>query len=59
MNWTAITHLTATVTAGVGVFLFEGPRTVALLAIAAVLFVVGIVLARRGDDTTPRPDAAE
>jgi len=50
VNWTAVLHATATVVAGVGVFLFEQPITVGLLVVAAALFVAGIVLARRDGD---------
>jgi len=51
VNWTAVLHGTATVVAGVGVFAFEQPVTIGLLVIAAVLFVGGIIVARRDDNT--------
>lgn len=51
VNWTAVLHGTATVVAGVGVFAFEQPVTIGLLVVAAVLFVGGIVVARRDDKT--------
>lgn len=57
MNWTAVLHATATVVAGVGVFAFDQPVTVGLLVVAALLFVAGIVVARRDNGTADRPDS--
>ena len=57
MNWTAVLHAAATVVAGIGIFAFDRPGTVGLLGVAAVLFVAGIVVARRDDGTADRPDA--
>ncbi len=55
MNWTAVLHAAATVVAGIGIFAFDQPGTVGMLVVAAVLFVAGIIVARRDDGTADRP----
>jgi len=59
MNETAVLHVAATALAGAGILLFDPPVTVGLLVVAGVLFVGGIVLARRDDGSEPEPDAPE
>jgi hypothetical protein len=49
MNPTAILHALAAVLVGAGVFLSGRLLTVGLLGVGAVLFVAGIVIARRDD----------
>lgn len=50
MNTTAVLHASAAVLVGAGIFLPGRPVTVGLIAIGVVLFVAGIVVARRDDD---------
>lgn len=51
MNQTAILHIAATGMVGAGVVVSDALLTVGLLLVGVVLFVAGIVLARRdGDD---------
>jgi len=50
VNWTAVCHLFATIIVGAGVFVSDQSLTVGLLVAGAALFVVGIVIARRGDN---------
>lgn len=59
MNWTAVLHAVATALAGAGIFLFDPPVTIGLLVVAAVLFVGGIVIARRDDESDAGRDAPE
>lgn len=59
MNETAVLHVVATALAGAGILLFDPPVTVGLLVVAGVLFVGGIVLARRDDGAEPGPDTPE
>jgi hypothetical protein len=54
VNWTAVLHAAATVVAGIGIFAFDQPGTIGLLVVAAVLFVAGIVVARRDEGTADR-----
>lgn len=56
MNTTAVLHSVAALLVGAGVFLSGQIVTISLLALGAVLFVAGIVVARRGDSEAP--DAA-
>ncbi len=49
MNPTAILHAGAAALVGVGIFLSGRLLTIGLLGSGAVLFVAGIVVARRGD----------
>ncbi|WP_299267403.1 hypothetical protein [Halorientalis sp.] len=53
MNQTAILHMTAAVLAGGGFFLSDRLLTIGLFGLAGVLFIAGIVIARRGDDRDP------
>lgn len=50
MNQTAVLHAAAAVMAGAGFLVSEQLLQFGLLGVAAVLFVAGIVVARRGDD---------
>jgi len=59
MNWTAVLHVAATAIAGAGILLFDSLVTIGLLVIAGVLFVGGIVIARRDDGSDPRADTPE
>ena len=59
MNWTAVLHVAATAIAGTGILLFDPPVTIGLLVVAGVLFIGGIVIARRDDGSEPRPDTPE
>ena len=59
MNWTAVLHVAATAIAGTGILLFEPPVTIGLLVVAGVLFVGGIVIARRDDGSEPHSDTPE
>ena len=59
MNSTAVLHVAATAIAGAGILLFDPPVTIGLLVVAAVLFVAGIVIARRDDGSEPRSDISE
>lgn len=59
MNWTAVLHIAATALAGAGIFLFDPPTTIGLLVVAAVLFVGGIIIARRDDGSDAGRDAPE
>jgi hypothetical protein len=59
MNWTAVLHVAATAIAGAGILLFESPVTIGLLVVAGVLFIGGIVIARRDDGSEPRSDTPE
>jgi hypothetical protein len=52
-------HAAATVVAGIGIFAFDQPGTIGLLVVAAVLFVAGIVVARRDDGTANRPGSED
>jgi len=52
VNPTAVLHATAAVLVGAGLLLSGRTLTIGLLAVAAVLFVAGIVLARRDDGLT-------
>ncbi|MDR9380670.1 MAG: hypothetical protein RI560_03225 [Natronomonas sp.] len=56
MNQTAILHITAALLAGGSFFLDGNVLTIGLLALAGVLFVAGIVIARRGDDSEASDD---
>lgn len=53
MKTTAILHATATGFVGGGIFLSEGSLSIGLLAVGMVLFVAGIVAARRGESGPP------
>ena len=53
MNQTAVLHATAAVMAGAGFLVSEQLYQFGLFGLAVVLFVAGIVIARRGDDTDP------
>jgi hypothetical protein len=57
VNWTAVLHAVASVVAGIGIFAFDQPVTTGLLVVAAVLFVAGIVVARRDDGTADGPES--
>lgn len=59
MNETAVLHVAATAIAGVGILLFDPPVTIGLLVVAGVLFVGGIVLARRDDGSESGADTPE
>lgn len=52
MNTTAILHMTAAVLVGGGLFLSGRVLTIALVGLGVVLFVAGIVVARRDDSET-------
>jgi hypothetical protein len=56
VNQTAILHITAALLAGGSFFLDGNVLTIGLLALAGVLFVAGIVIARRGDDSEASDD---
>lgn len=56
MNRTAILHIAATVAVGAGIVASSQPMTAGLLAVGGILFVAGIVLARRKDSTVGKPD---
>jgi hypothetical protein len=45
--------MTAAVLAGGGFFLSDRLLTIGLFGLAGVLFIAGIVIARRGDDRDP------
>lgn len=54
MNQTAVLHATAAVTVGAGFLAPEQLLQLGLFGLGAVLFVAGIVVARRGgDDADP------
>lgn len=53
MNTTAILHATGTAFVGVGVLLLDGSLSIGFLVLGALLFVAGIVAARRGDSGPP------
>ncbi|WP_193767709.1 hypothetical protein [Halorientalis pallida] len=52
MNQTAILHATAALVAGGGFLVSGRLLKLGLFGLAGVLFVTGIVVARRGDDGT-------
>ncbi|MES3160540.1 MAG: hypothetical protein PPP55_03105 [Halorubrum sp.] len=58
MNKTAVLHIVATGMVGAGVVISDTLVTVGLLAVGGVLFVAGVVLARR-DGGGPDTDAAD
>jgi hypothetical protein len=49
MNPTAVLHVSAAVAVGAGLFVSGQALTVGLVGLGVVLFVAGIVVARRGD----------
>jgi hypothetical protein len=53
VNTTAILHATGTAFVGVGVLLLDGSLSIGFLVLGALLFVAGIVAARRGDSGPP------
>lgn len=50
MNQTAVLHATAAVVAGAGFLASEQLFRIGLFGLAGVLFVAGIIIARRSDD---------
>ncbi|MES3516809.1 MAG: hypothetical protein PPP58_03990 [Natronomonas sp.] len=59
MNQTAILHIAGAGAVGAGVFVSDQLLTIGLLIVGALLFVAGIVIARRGDDSNPDVDPVE
>lgn len=53
VNTTAILHATGTAFVGVGVLLLDGSLSIGFLVLGALLFVAGIVAARRDDSGPP------
>jgi hypothetical protein len=53
VNPTAVLHASAAVLLGAGLLVSGRTLTIGLLVTGAVLFVAGIVVARRGDDEAP------
>lgn len=58
MNWTAVLHIIATVAVGAGLFVSDQTVSLGLFLVAAVLFVGGIVIARRDGESAPQADAS-
>lgn len=50
VNTTAVLHASAAVLIGAGILLSGRPLTIGLVAVGVVLFVAGIVVARRDDE---------
>ena len=59
MKETAIRHVAAAGVVGAGIFAADQLLTLGLFVVGAVLFIAGIVLARRGDNTPPDAAAVE
>jgi len=58
VNWTGISHAVGTVLLVAGIFAPGRSLTVGLFVVAALCFIAGIVVARRGDGSTARTDAS-
>lgn len=59
MNQTGLLHLAATAVVGAGIFVGDRALTIGLLVLGALLFVAGIVSARRDDGTGSQTEHAD